>query len=91
MTTTIEATFDGEVFRPSQPVALEPNTPVTLTVEAAPNKASGEVVEKTSKPYSFFDVARSLQITDGPSDWSANIDKYLYGEQFHGEDASREE
>ena len=32
---TIRAMFDGEVFRPSEPVGLEPNTPVTLTVERA--------------------------------------------------------
>ena len=92
MTTTIEATFDGEVFRPTQPVALEPNTPVTLTVEtAAPPKAADAATMKTGKPYAFFDVARSLQINDGPPDWSANIDKYLYGDELHGEDAGRAE
>jgi hypothetical protein len=92
MTTTIEATFDGEVFRPSQPVALEPNTPVKLTVEtAAPAKTTDEAIAKKGQPYSFFDVARSIRIMDGPPDWSANVDKYLYGEDLHGEDAGREE
>jgi AF2212-like len=92
MTTTIEATFDGEVFRPTKPVALEPNTPVKLTVETAtPRVAEAERSAATGKPYSFFEVARSLQITDGPPDWSANVDKYLYGEQLHGEDAGCEE
>jgi hypothetical protein len=92
MTTTIEATFDGEVFRPTQPVPLEPNTPVKLTVETAvPPAPEDKVSDKTGKPYSFFDVARSLKIEDGPPDWSANIDKYLYGDQLHGEDAGREE
>lgn len=92
MTTTIDATFDGEVFRPTQPVALEPNTPVKLTVETAvPAKTAEEVSAEKGKPYSFFEVARSLKITDGPPDWSANIDKYLYGEQLHGEDAGRED
>ena len=79
MTTTIEATFDGEVFRPTQPVPLEPNTPVKLTVEmAAPPAPEDKVSDKTAKPYSFFDVLKSMQI-DGPPDWSANVDKYLYG------------
>jgi hypothetical protein len=92
MTTTIDATFDGEVFRPTEPVALEPNTPVKLTVETATSPTpTGETRERQVKPYSFFDVARSLNITDGPPDWSANVDKYLYGEQLHGEDAGREE
>ena len=33
MNTTIEATFDGNVFRPSKPLALAANTMVRLTVE----------------------------------------------------------
>ena len=33
MVTTIEATFDGSVFRPAEPIQLEPNTRVRLTVE----------------------------------------------------------
>lgn len=92
MTTTIAATFDGEVFRPTQPVALAPNTAVTLTVEPAALPIIAEEPSATkAKPYSFFDVARSLQIPDGPPDWSANIDKYLYGDDLHGEDAGRGE
>jgi hypothetical protein len=92
MTTTIEATFDGQVFRPTQPVLLEPNTPVKLIVETAtPEQTADEVSAKQGTPYSFFDVARSIRITDGPPDWSANVDKYLYGEDLHGEDAGREE
>ncbi len=72
MTTVIEATFDGAVFRPTQPVALQPNTPVRLTVEALP-------ASSTEAP-SFLKVARSLKI-QGPPDWSENVDKYLYGEE----------
>jgi hypothetical protein len=91
MTTTIDATFDGEVFRPTQPVALEPNTSVRLTVETATRNTTQETSGKESKSYSFFNVARSLKIADGPPDWSASIDKYLYGEELHGEDDGREE
>jgi hypothetical protein len=92
MTTTVDATFDGEVFRPTQPVHLQPNTPVKLTVEtAATLRAAGEAREQAGAPYAFFDVARSLKIEDGPPDWSSNIDKYLYGEKLHGEDAGRED
>ena len=29
---------------------------------------------------SFLETAESLQL-DGPSDWSENLDKYLYGEE----------
>jgi hypothetical protein len=66
MTTTIEATFDGTVFRPTKPISLEPNTPVLLTVETIPVKPSGE--------YSFLRIARSLHL-QGPPDWASNLDK----------------
>lgn len=90
MTTIVEATFDGEVFRPTQPVPLEPNTSVKLTVETTTPPHPNEETNRKSAPYSFFEVASSLKIEDGPPDWSANVDKYLYGEQLHGEDAGRD-
>ncbi|MGI8670088.1 MAG: antitoxin family protein [Aridibacter sp.] len=70
MSLTIEATFDGEVFRPDEKVDLEPNTKVKLELIIEEKK-------KTGKPYSFFEYARSLKL-DGPSDFSKNIDQYLY-------------
>jgi predicted DNA-binding antitoxin AbrB/MazE fold protein len=70
MNTTIEATFDGEVFRPCQPVSLEPNTTVRLTIE--------QPLPKLGEPYSFLKYAMTLNL-EGPPDWSANVDKYLYG------------
>jgi len=33
MVKTIEAVFDGKVLRPEDPLALEPNTRVRITVE----------------------------------------------------------
>ncbi len=68
---TIEATFDGSVFRPTEPVPIEPNTRVWLTVEPA--------LPVAAEPTSFLQTARDLKL-DGPPDWSANIDRYLYGE-----------
>jgi predicted DNA-binding antitoxin AbrB/MazE fold protein len=92
MTTIIEATYDGAVFRPSQPVALEPNTTVKLIVEAAtqPNSAGSATDDdpKLGEPYSFLKVLRSIRI-EGPPDWSANVDKYLYGD-LHSEEPGSE-
>ena len=53
MTKTVEATFAGEVFQPTEAVALEPDTRVQLIV----------TVKTTSKeePKSFLQVARSLE------------------------------
>jgi predicted DNA-binding antitoxin AbrB/MazE fold protein len=70
MVTTIEATYDGEVLRPEEPLSLEPYTRVRITIEMLP--LDGD------KPMSFLDTARSLNL-EGPPDWSANVDKYLYG------------
>ena len=70
MSQTLNATFDGTVFRPDQPIELEPNTRVRITIE--PASASDEGSE------SFLRVARSLNL-DGPSDWSSRLDDYLYG------------
>ena len=47
MTTTLEATFDGKVLRPDQPLDLEPNTRVKVTIETPekPKRVHGGVRE----------------------------------------------
>jgi len=70
MVKTIEAVFDGTVFRPMESVALAPNTRVRVTIETL-LPAEGEAP-------SFLRTARALRL-EGPPDWSANIDEYLYG------------
>lgn len=72
MSLTLEAVYDGEVLRPVQPLDLEPNTRLRITVE-----------EKEPEPKvtrSFLQTARSLEL-EGPADWSARIEEYLYGDQ----------
>jgi len=73
MVTVIEATFDGTVFRPVEPIQLEPNSIVRLTVEKL-------LPGKTGRPYASLDLLASLKL-EGPADWSANVAKYLYGEE----------
>ena len=70
MSQILEATFDGQVFRPVKSVKLQPDTRVQLvvTVKATPEE----------KPKSFLRVARSLKL-QGPKDWSSRVDDYLYG------------
>ena len=68
MTKTIEAVFDGTVFRPDEEVGLAPNTRVRITIESPSQGASS----------SFLRTARSLKL-DGPPDWAENLDQYLYG------------
>ena len=66
----LEATFDGEVFRPTEAVELPPDTQVHLVVTL---KATSQ-----EKPASFLRTARSLKL-QGPKDWSSRIDDYLDG------------
>jgi len=62
------------VFRPLKPIALEPNSRVWMMIEVAPPE---------SKPTSFLQTARSLNLT-GPADWSAHLEQYLYEkEDYH--------
>ena len=71
MNTAIEAVFDGNVFLPVKPLALKPNSRVMMIVEIIPAAPSTT---------SFIQTARSLNL-DGPSDWSKNLDNYLYGDK----------
>ena len=68
MATSIEATFDGQVFRPTGPVALPPNTCVRLIIERL-----------TDAPVSFLRTDQSLKL-EGPPDWASNLDAYLQPE-----------
>lgn len=70
MTRTLYATFDGEVLRPDHPVALPPNTRVRITVETEQ--------DDEARAGSFLRTAQGLDL-DGPTDWSARPDDYLYG------------
>ncbi|GAK50784.1 hypothetical protein U14_02025 [Candidatus Moduliflexus flocculans] len=70
MTTTVEAVFDGMVFRPIHAIGLEPNTYVKMNIETA----------KPAKSLSFLQTARMLDL-DGPSDWAARLEDYLYGDK----------
>jgi hypothetical protein len=70
MTQTIEAVYDGLVFRPDEPLQLEANTRIRLVVEEMP--------KNSSKPYGFLDAMLAANL-EGPPDFSTNIDHYLYG------------
>lgn len=71
MSQTLEATFDGQVFRPVETVELQPDTRVQLVVTVKDAASEGE-------PKSFLRTARGLKLK-GPTDWSSRVDDYLYG------------
>lgn len=77
MTTVLHATYDGVVLHPVEPLALEPNTRVRITIET-----SKPLVKKKR---SFLRTAQSLNL-QGPPDWSARFEEYLYtSEKKHDE------
>lgn len=62
--------FDGKVFRPEEPVHLEPNTRCVVTIQSAS-------VAQTGDAWQLLDeMAGSIE---APADWSAQHDHYLYG------------
>jgi AF2212-like protein len=75
MKRAMTATFDGEVLRPDEPVDLEPNTRVRITIEA--------IASPVEKTLSLLDTAASLSL-EGPSDWSARFEDYLYERENDG-------
>ena len=77
MSRTIEAIFDGEVLRPQEPLKLQPNTKVRITIE--------ESTTAKLNPRSFLQTARSLNL-EGPADWSERIEEYLYENRTDGQD-----
>jgi hypothetical protein len=74
--TMVEALYDGAVLRLVEPLTLTPNTRVWVTIETAPP------AKRASR--SFLATARSLNL-DGPADWSANLERYLYGDRVRNE------
>lgn len=70
----LDATFDGEVFRPDEPIDLASNTKVKIIIE----DNAGEKKNGTGERYAFLRYARSVSI-DAPPDYASNIDEYLYG------------
>jgi predicted DNA-binding antitoxin AbrB/MazE fold protein len=78
MTRTIQAVFDGEVLRPQEPLDLKPETRVQITIQSLPD-------QENNGTRSFLDLAASLNL-EGPSDWSENLEQYLYGTRGHADE-----
>jgi len=82
----LDATFDGEVFRPDEPVDLASNTRVKIIIEdeekqqEEPKKLKLVEMPKKGKgePYAFLKYLESVSI-DAPPDYASNLDEYLYG------------
>ncbi|NMG82610.1 MAG: hypothetical protein GIS02_00170 [Methanosarcinales archaeon] len=77
MIKAVHAIFDGKVLHPEEPVDSEPNTHVRIAIE---------IIEPVKpKVSSFLQTARSLRL-EGPADWSARFEDYLYGSKSETDD-----
>jgi hypothetical protein len=69
------AHFDGKNICPDEPISLPANVPLRVIVDEAaiaPVKVSGSL--------DLFDRLEAQSgLIDGPSDWAAEHDHYLYG------------
>lgn len=82
---TFDAHFDGQHLCPDQPISLPTN--VQLRVTVTERRAPEECGEGTSPPPPlptsnkgvFGQIFERTGLVDGPPDWSAELDHYLYG------------
>jgi hypothetical protein len=69
------AHFDGKNLCPDEPISLPQNVPLHVTVDDA-ERASVE----GSESLNLFDrLEAEAGLIDGPPDWAAEHDHYLYG------------
>ena len=73
----IKGHFDGKVFVPDEPVDLPRGQAVVMHVQCAP---AVEGTAATNGEENAWDVLAKLAGTvEGPPDWAAQHDHYLYG------------
>lgn len=78
MATTIRAVFDGEVFRPEEPLGLQPETVYVITVEEAPTETEIEPEPELEAPYALAEIRR-MAIDMGVDDLASRHDWYAHG------------
>ena len=71
MTKTLEAVFDGEVFRPESKIGLMPHKHYILIVS--------EKAEEPSDSNAWDILGRLTGSVEAPEDWAREHDHYLYG------------
>jgi len=74
MTWTVAVIYDGEVFRPEEPVDLPPNTRGYVTIADQP-----EEQPQVSPPRAVQRILKRSRALDLPADLAAQHDHYLHG------------
>jgi hypothetical protein len=76
MTTTVRAVFDGQVFRPDEPVQLEPNARYVLTVEPEGGAAAADGPGQPGQEVYPLSALGALATDMGVTDLAARHDRY---------------
>jgi hypothetical protein len=76
MTVTVTAVYDGAVFRPSEPVALQPGAECTLTIEAA-SRNGDSPGEKPPPKYALSAIA-AMAVDMGVTDLADRHHEYAH-------------
>jgi hypothetical protein len=71
-TTSVDATYDGEVVRTDKLLPLPPNARVTVSYEVADEEQRPAETKKKSTPYAVLKAALAANI-EGPPDWSQRV------------------
>jgi hypothetical protein len=79
--TSVDATYDGKVVLPDEPLPLPPDARVTISFEMADEEQPPAETKKKGEPYAVLKAALAANI-EGPPDWSERVDHYLYGTSF---------
>lgn len=76
------AHFDGTNICPDEPISLPENVTLRITVDSAAASPAG-----TNGPLDLFErLEAESGLIDGPTDWAAEHDHYLFGaaKKSHG-------
>jgi predicted DNA-binding antitoxin AbrB/MazE fold protein len=77
MDKTMTVIYDGQVFRPREPLDLEPNAIYEITIKTTP---------VASEKGTLWDLLGELIGTvDAPPDWSQEHDHYIHGTPKRGQ------
>lgn len=75
MTRSVAVIYDGNVFRPVEPVDLPPNTRGRVTID----DQEGQEPPSAAPPRSVRRILERARALDLPADLAAQHDHYLYG------------
>ena len=69
--------FDGEHICPDEPVSLPKDAPLRVTVEEVLVSSDSAASDNPAKL--LDELVTECGLIDGPDDWAAEHDHYLYG------------